>query len=93
MDLWPNDVQLEADALQEFQSRQGILWIMMKSEAHNVYAHSRNPVLESRIFFSTSEYAEIPKMATDLFCPLVLKVRSIWGQNFSRFQKHLGLMV
>lgn len=90
MDLWPNDVQLEADALQEFQSRQGILWIMMKSGAYEVY-DSRN--LESRIFFSTSEYAEIPKTATDLLCPLVLKVQSIWGQNFSRFQKHLGLMV
>ncbi|KAF6223158.1 hypothetical protein HO173_013258 [Letharia columbiana] len=89
MDLWPNDVQLEADALQEFQSRQGILWIMMKSGAYEVY-DSRN--LESRIFFSTSEYAEIPKTATDLLCPLVLKVQSIWGQNFSRFQKHLGLM-
>ena len=66
---------------------------MMKSEALEDYAHSRNPLLQSRIFFSTSEYVGIPKMATDLFVPLVEKLRSVWEQNFSRFQNRLGLMV
>lgn len=93
MGHWPNNVQLTENSFREFESRQGILWIVIKSEAHEVYTHSRNPVLQSRIFFSTSEYAEIPKMATDLLPPLVQKLESIWEQNFSRFQKRVGLMV
>lgn len=86
MEHWPNNIQLREDSLKELESRQGILWIMMKPEAPSY-------VLESRIFFSTSEYAEIPKIATDLLHPLITKVRNIWDQNFSRFQQRLGLIV
>ena len=93
MDHWPNNVQFTGDSFGEFESRQGIMWIMMKSEVPEDYSHSRNPLLQSQIFFSTSEYAGIPKMATDLFVPLVEKLRSICEQNSGRFQKRLGLMV
>ena len=81
------------DSIKEFESRHGILWIMIKSKADQVDSHSKNPVLRSRIFFSTSEYAEVPERATDLLVPLVKKFRSIWIQNFSRFHERLGLMV
>lgn len=93
MEDWPDDDQLDIDSLKEFEGREGVSWIMMKSETDEVNSHSRDPVLQSRIFFSTSEYAEIPQMATDLLLPLVLKVRSIWSENSSRFQRRLKLMV
>ena len=66
---------------------------MMKREASQVDPNSRNNVLESRIYFHTSEYAEIPKLATDLLPHLVRKLRSISDQNVERFQEHLRLMV
>ena len=93
MEEWPKNVQREGNPFEEFGSRQGIMWIMMKPQASEDFSHPRKPVLQSRIFFSTSEYAEIPKMATDLLLPLVNKIRSIWEQNFQRFQKRFGLMV
>ncbi|KAM0800737.1 ankyrin repeat-containing domain protein [Usnea florida] len=92
MEDWPNDVQLTGNPFGESESRQGIMWIMMKTQASEDYSHPRKPVLQSRIFFSTSEYAEVPKMATDLLPPLVKKVQTIWEQNFHRFQKRFGLM-
>ena len=66
---------------------------MMKSEPHKVDSGLRNSVLQSRIFFSTSEYAEIPKVATDLLLPLLQKVQSIWDHNFNEFQKRVSYMV
>ena len=85
MEYWPNNIQLREHSLKELESRQGILWIM-KSE-------TPSRVLESRVFFSTFEYAQIPEVATDLLHPLLIKARNIWDQNFSKFQQRLGLMV
>lgn len=93
MEDWPNNVQLTGNPFGESESRQGIMWIMMKPQAPEEYSHPRKHVLQSRIFFSTSEYAEIPERATDLLPPLVKKVQSIWEQNFQRFQKRFGFMV
>ena len=93
MEHWPCDVQLEMDSLEDLESRQWISWIMMKSEAHKVYPHSKVPILQSRIFLSTSEYAQIPAIATDLLIPLISKVQSIWDRNFDRFQERLRVMV
>ena len=90
---WPKEVQRTGNPFGESESRQGIMWIMMKPQDPEDYSHPWKPVLQSRIFFSTSEYAEIPQMATDLFRPLVEKVQSIWEQNLYRFQRRLGLMV
>ena len=93
MEDWPDNAQLTGTSFGEFESRQGIMWLMMRPQAHEDYPHSRKPVLQSWIFFSTSEYAEVPQMATDLLRPLVEKVQSIWEQNLYRFQRRLGLMV
>ena len=66
---------------------------MLKSETKEDDSYSWTPFLQSRIFFSTSEYAKIPYRATDLLLPLVLKVQSNWDLNFRQFQRRLGIMV
>ena len=93
MNEWSDGVQRTSEPFEKYKSRQGIMWIMMKPQAPEDYSHSRIPVLQSRIFFSTSEYAQIPKMAIDLLSPLVEKLQSIWEQNFQILQKRFGLMV
>ena len=93
MKHWPNRTQLEEEFLLEHESRQGILWLMMKSDPQEINSDIRNPVLQSRIFFSTSEYVEIPKSGTDLFVPLIQTVQKLWERNFREFQKRLSHMV
>ena len=93
MNDWSDNVQRTDDPFEKYKSRQGIMWIMVKPQAPEDYSHSSIPVLQSQIFFSTSEYAQVPRMATDLLPPLVEKLQSIWEQNFQRLQYRFGLMV
>lgn len=49
--------------------------------------------LQSRIYISTSEHAQVPTLATDLLVPLVQKVDGMWDHNFREFQKRQSYMV
>ena len=93
MEQWPDRTQLTENTLGKHESRQGVLWIMMRSEPHQGDSDLRSPLLQSQIFFSTSEYAQVPRLATDLLVPLVRKVQSMWDHNFREFQKRLSHMV
>ena len=66
---------------------------MMRSDPHQGDSNLRTPLLQSRIYFSTSEYAQVPELATDLLVPLIRKVQRMWDHDFSEFRKRLSHMV
>lgn len=75
MQEWP-DVSRSPEAfLQDFEKRQAILWIMVKPAAEEAKLNPKLPILSSKFFFSTSEYAGVPDSATDLFSP--------WSSKFA----------
>ena len=90
---WPNRTQLVGNTLGKHESRQGLVWIMMRPDLQEGDSDMRAPVLQSRVFFSTSEYAQVPKLATDLLIPLIQKVQTMWDHNFRVFQERLSHMV
>lgn len=49
--------------------------------------------LESRIFFSTSEYAQVPPCATDLFAPLAQQLLQEWDCTFQAAESRLAIKV
>lgn len=49
--------------------------------------------LESKIFFSTSEYAQVPPHATDLFAPLVQQLLQEWDRTFQAAESRLAIKV
>lgn len=49
--------------------------------------------LESNIFFSTSEYAQVPPRATDLFAPLVQQLLQEWDSTFQAAESRLAIKV
>jgi hypothetical protein len=49
--------------------------------------------LESKIFFSTSEYAQVPPRATDLFAPLVQQLLQEWDRTFQAAESRLAIKV
>jgi hypothetical protein len=90
---WP-DVSRSPEAfLQDFEKRQAILWIIVKPAAEEAKLNPKLPILRSKFFFSTSEYAGVPDCATDLFLPLVQKIRCIWRGNFEIMAEHLASTV
>lgn len=49
--------------------------------------------LESRVFFSTSEYAQVPPCATDIFGPLVKQLLQEWDCTFEAAESRLARKV
>ncbi|KAF7510343.1 hypothetical protein GJ744_006839 [Endocarpon pusillum] len=90
MQEWP-DVSRSSEAfLRNFEKRQAILWIMVKPTAEEAKLNPKLPILRSKFFFSTSEYAGVPDSATDLFVPLVQKICCIWRGNFEIMAERLA---
>ncbi|KAK4243222.1 hypothetical protein C7999DRAFT_18406 [Corynascus novoguineensis] len=46
--------------------------------------------LKSRIFFTTSDYAQIPLRATELFTPLAQQLRQDWASTFQAAESRLS---
>ncbi|KAJ5768516.1 ankyrin-2 [Penicillium manginii] len=65
----------------------GIAWILVK--LHD--ATASDSVLESKIFFSTSEYAQVPRRATDLFLPLVQQLLQEWNLTLHAAENRLEM--
>ncbi|GKZ69125.1 ankyrin-2 [Aspergillus niger] len=63
----------------------GIEWIMVRPQSGG-FCQS----LESRIFFSTLEYARVPTRAADLFIPLIKQLHEEWNDNFQIIHKRLA---
>ena len=51
------------------------------------------PLLESKTFFSTLEFAAVPDTPTDLFVPLVQQLWDEWKDAYNAADQHLNLMV
>jgi hypothetical protein len=81
------------ESIQLSERHQGIMWVMIRPDLKNINSLASKILLQSRTFFSTSEYAEIPVYATDLFLPLVREVQDIWNSNFAGIQGRLLAMV
>ncbi|OQD82597.1 hypothetical protein PENANT_c020G06751 [Penicillium antarcticum] len=64
---WPRFSDTSELDIRGFEKTFGILWIMTKREDMT----ASESALESKICFSTSEYAQVPPRATDLVAPLV----------------------
>lgn len=91
---WSHEWSQESAAfLRKYEKRQAILWIMIKSDAHNVQGNSDGPFLRSKFFFSTSDYAHVPNSATDLFLPLINEIHQIWNHNFEAIRTRLSWTV
>lgn len=84
--VWPSAIQLSGQT-------EGILWIMKKPMPDDVDSLSAKSTLQSQVFFSSSEYAVIPRFAIDLLPPMMDKIEGIWKKNFSVFSNRLASMV
>ncbi|CRL24611.1 DNA methylase, N-6 adenine-specific, conserved site [Penicillium camemberti] len=84
---WPRLSDTSELDIQGFEKTYGILWIMTKRQ--NI-TPSESP-LESKIFFSTSEYAQVPPHATDLFAPLVQQLLQEWDRTFQVAEIRLAI--
>ncbi|KAK4232843.1 hypothetical protein C8A03DRAFT_19953 [Achaetomium macrosporum] len=71
--------------ISESSRKHGILWIMIKGRDKK----AAESALESKIFFSTSEYAQIPLRATELFNPLAQQLRQEWARTFQAAESRL----
>ncbi|KAM0145600.1 hypothetical protein ACHAPG_011547, partial [Botrytis cinerea] len=86
---WPETVDHLDRFAGDHKQRHGILWIMVKPEAHEAKSNSTTLFLCSKFSFSTSEFAGVPVTAIDLFIPLIQRVQSIWDHNFDVFETRL----
>ncbi|KAF7506301.1 hypothetical protein GJ744_011874 [Endocarpon pusillum] len=84
---WTGSLQLSESFLTSLERCQGIMWIMVRPDAKDISSHTSSSLLQSQVFFSTSEYAQIPPYATDLFVPLVQQVQVISNNNFAIIQR------
>ncbi|ERF69382.1 hypothetical protein EPUS_05927 [Endocarpon pusillum Z07020] len=89
MEDWTESFQLSQRLLRSLEVDQGIMWIMRRSSSKSIGSHVNVPLLQSQIYFSTSEYAQLPTYATDLFVPLVQKLQDIWNDNMAGMQRRL----
>ncbi|KAF7512901.1 hypothetical protein GJ744_012004 [Endocarpon pusillum] len=88
MEDW-TEIQLLERLLGSLEVDQGIMWIMRRSPSKSTGSHVNVPLLQSQIYFSTSEYAQLPTYATDLFVPLVGKLQDIWNDNMAGIHRRL----
>ncbi|KAI4162664.1 MAG: hypothetical protein LQ342_003710 [Letrouitia transgressa] len=65
---------------------------MKKPMPDDVDSLSAKSTLQSQVFFSSSEYAVIPRFAIDLLPPMMDKIEGIWKKNFSVFSNRLASM-
>lgn len=88
-DNWPTFSDTSKLNIEGFEKTYGILWIMTKRQDTT----TSESTLESRIFFSTSEYAQVPPDAIDLFAPLVQQLRQEWDLTFQAAELRLAMKV
>ncbi|PQE04066.1 hypothetical protein CJF31_00003166 [Rutstroemia sp. NJR-2017a BVV2] len=86
---WPETFNHLDKFAGDHKQRHGILWIMVKPEAHEAKSNSTKLFLCSKFSFSTSEFAGVPVTAIDLFLPLIQRIQSIWDHNFDVFETRL----
>ncbi|GIC88089.1 ankyrin-2 [Aspergillus udagawae] len=84
---WPSLSDTSELDTRGFEKTYGILWIMTKRPN----AKASESALESRTFFSTAEYAQLPPCATDLFAPLVQQLLEEWRQTFQTAESRLAM--
>lgn len=92
---WPrlSDHIIEFD-VRQFEKRYGIIWIMVKRrDTKEQEIFFRTPLWESKIFFSTSEYAAVPRRASDLLEPLLKQIRQDWVRTFQEAESRQAKMV
>lgn len=86
---WPGLSGVSELNIKPFEKTYGILWVMTKR--HN--ANASESVLESKTFFSTSEYAQVPPRAADLFIPLIQQLLQEWDNTFRAAESRLASKV
>jgi hypothetical protein len=84
---WPGLSDTSELNIRGFEKTYGILWIMTKPQDRN----ASESALESRIYFSTSEYAQVPPCAKDLFVPLAEQLLQVWDQTFQAAESRLAI--
>lgn len=81
------------DSFQFLKKLHAVIWIMVKPEPSRAEPEMRGPILVSKTFFSTLEYAAVPSTASDLFVPLVQQLQEEWNGVFKAADQHLSSMV
>ncbi|KAL2176976.1 uncharacterized protein P884DRAFT_270336 [Thermothelomyces heterothallicus CBS 202.75] len=87
---WPRLSDTSEFNIRKLEETYGIVWIMTKRQDKR--AAESTSGWESKTFFSTSEYAQIPVRATELLEPLVQQLRQGWVRTFRAAESRLTKM-
>ncbi|MCJ1468852.1 Ankyrin-2 [Pseudocyphellaria aurata] len=85
----PNSLKSSLNFLKKLHA---IVWIMVKPKPPKNKPEIRRSTLESKTFFSTLEYAAVPKTPADLFVPLVQQLEEEWNDVHETADGHLSDM-
>lgn len=66
---------------------------MVKPELSKTESEARKPVLETRTFFSTLEFAAVPNVVTNLSVTLVQQLQEERNDIYKAIDEHLSSMV
>ncbi|KAJ5817114.1 ankyrin-2 [Penicillium robsamsonii] len=84
---WPRLSETSDLDIRGLEKTYGILWIMTKRQDIT----ASESALESKIYFSTSEHAQVPSRAADLFAPLVQQLLQEWDNTFQAAESRLAI--
>ncbi|CAI7650494.1 unnamed protein product [Penicillium discolor] len=84
---WPRLSDTSDLDIRGLEKTYGILWMMTKRQDIT----ASESALESKIYFSTSEYAQVPSRAADLFAPLVQQLLQEWDRTFQAAESRLAI--
>ncbi|MCJ1427599.1 Ankyrin-2 [Sticta canariensis] len=82
---------LKKSSFKYLKNLHAVVWIMVKPKVSKTEPKARGPLLESKTFFSTLEFAAVPDTPTDLFVPLVQQLWGEWNDVYNDADQHLSL--
>ena len=81
------------EPLEALKRKNSIVWIMVQPDPLMNEPVGKRSVLRVKTFFSTLEYAAVPKVASDLFIPLTKQLQEEWDGLYKAAEQHLNEMV
>jgi putative NADPH-quinone reductase len=70
-----------------------IIWVMGKTDQHHQESRPGRSILETKVFFTTLDYCELPKSPTEYFCPCIRQLEEEWNNICEAAENHLSNMV
>jgi hypothetical protein len=79
--------------VENLKKKHAIIWIMVNPDHSRARSETSGPILKSKAFFSTFEYAAAPNAATNIFVPLIQQLQEEWDIIYRAAVQHLNYMV